>query len=431
MVPTPFPAAEADLCVKCGLCLPHCPSYGHTGHEGDSPRGRIALMQALDSGQLEAGERLQSHLDGCLGCRACETVCPARVPYLRILDAGRAQLLEKRPRPVFRWLLRRLGSRSGQVMMGAARVLWQTLQPHRWGHFLYGRGRLGRLLSLLPDRQLAVPRLGERMKAPQTGVILWTGCTGNSLEPAVVDAAKQVLEALGHPVEIQGGCCGAMAAHGGLAPEAALQMGRLGEALQGHRPILGLASGCVAQLRGAEPGLSGRSEEVLSFVRRQWPPGLQLRPLSARVAVHRACTQRNALHSDGDLDWLLQQIPGVTALDIDPRATCCGAAGHHLLLKPEIADGHLRPKLTRLATLDADWVLSANVGCSLHLAGGLRRAGLRAPQVIHPLVLLARQWPAAAAAGLPAAAAAARRARSAGSDGDAPPRPPSPAPAPR
>src|SRR3546814_20824056 len=71
-----FPLAKADLCVKCGLCLPHCPTYQETRNEADSPRGRIMLMQGLASGMIGHSDSLQSHLDGCLSCRSCERVCP-------------------------------------------------------------------------------------------------------------------------------------------------------------------------------------------------------------------------------------------------------------------------------------------------------------------------------------------------------------------
>src|SRR5579863_2764734 len=87
-----FPLAEADKCVKCALCLPHCPTYRVTLDEGESPRGRIALMQGLATGALEASPRLEAHLDHCLGCRACEAVCPAEVPYGKLIDATRLEL---------------------------------------------------------------------------------------------------------------------------------------------------------------------------------------------------------------------------------------------------------------------------------------------------------------------------------------------------
>ena len=98
--PTPsstasFPLADADQCVKCGMCLPHCPTYLQTRNEADSPRGRIMLMQGLATGLIPLTSRLEQHLDGCLSCRACEPVCPARVPYGRLIDAGRNMLLQR------------------------------------------------------------------------------------------------------------------------------------------------------------------------------------------------------------------------------------------------------------------------------------------------------------------------------------------------
>src|SRR5690349_23443673 len=94
---TPAPLRDADLCVKCGMCLPHCPTYGVTRDESESPRGRIALMQALASGAIAANAAMEAHLDGCLTCRACEVVCPAQVPYGRLIDAAREELAQRRP----------------------------------------------------------------------------------------------------------------------------------------------------------------------------------------------------------------------------------------------------------------------------------------------------------------------------------------------
>ena len=50
---TAFPLADADKCVKCALCLPHCPTYRESLDEGESPRGRIALMQGFATGALD------------------------------------------------------------------------------------------------------------------------------------------------------------------------------------------------------------------------------------------------------------------------------------------------------------------------------------------------------------------------------------------
>jgi glycolate oxidase iron-sulfur subunit len=84
--------AAADRCVMCGLCLPHCPTYQLHHSEAESPRGRIALMQALANGRLEMSEALTRHLDSCLVCRACEKMCPSKVEYGELIDTTRGLL---------------------------------------------------------------------------------------------------------------------------------------------------------------------------------------------------------------------------------------------------------------------------------------------------------------------------------------------------
>ena len=92
---TTLAAEEQKLlaCVHCGLCLEACPTYVLTGDENDSPRGRIYLMRAVEENKLSAdSSTFKLHIDRCLGCRACEPVCPAGVQYGQLLEASRAEL---------------------------------------------------------------------------------------------------------------------------------------------------------------------------------------------------------------------------------------------------------------------------------------------------------------------------------------------------
>lgn len=381
--------ADADRCVKCGLCLPHCPTYRLNRSEAESPRGRIALAQGLASGQLPASERLVAHIDNCLSCRACEAVCPAKVPYGRIADATRellaspargrptrllAALLDRAPvRAVLRtglWLLQRLlGSPSASPRLPR----WLRYRPN-------------------PARLRAVP-------APAIGKLgLLVGCVGDVLERSVLADSLRVLAALGIEAAVPPGqgCCGALNQHAGLAADARRQAARNALAFAGCETVLALASGCGASLRdlGAAtdgaPALAPKVRDLCGFLADHPQAGaLPLRPLPLRVAIHSACTQTNVFGAGGAIRRLLASIPELELVDLANDSGCCGAAGTGFLTTPEQADRLLAPKLDAASALQPQVIVSANIGCALHLAAGLRGRGLNV-EVLHPVSLLAR-----------------------------------------
>ncbi|AXQ30614.1 (Fe-S)-binding protein [Solimonas sp. K1W22B-7] len=401
----PFPIADADLCVKCGLCLPHCPTYGLTQHEGDSPRGRIALMQGLALGSIPLTPKMELHLDGCLGCRSCESVCPAKVPYGRLIDAGRAALNTQHPARTR--LPRLIGAvltrRELRRAAGLALWLYQAsgLQGllQRWR--LLGHGRLARLDSLLPPMAaLPFSARGAGADGPADAA-LFTGCVSDLADGDTLAAAQRLLQRLGLRVAVPAdqGCCGALHQHAGLTEEARACMQRNAAAFDGYAAVLGTASGCSATLLDA-PDLLGqaqggalraRVQDIHAYLLRRWPAGLQPQPLRARVAIHEPCTQRNVTGGGDAVRALLRLIPGIELMELDRRQACCGAAGSHFITHAEDADRLLQPKLEASRALQPDYIVSSNIGCSLHLAAGLRRAGLKGPEVLHPLALLDRQ----------------------------------------
>ncbi|SFF36946.1 glycolate oxidase iron-sulfur subunit [Fontimonas thermophila] len=400
--------ANADLCVKCGLCLPHCPTYAQTRHEGDSPRGRIALIQGLATGALPLTDSLESHLDGCLACRACERVCPAQVPYGRLIDEGRAWMAAQRPQRTR--LVRLIGAllSSNTVLRILDALLWLYRASgaqhlvRRSG--MLGRGRLARLESLLPPRTPRRAPARPPSRHLRGRVSLFTGCVGRLVDTQTLSAVQRLFERFGYRVERPAGqtCCGAIHAHGGLPDAARRNAERNLHAFADAQSIVHSASGCGATLvdyplllPGSAPAqrFADRLEDVCAALLARWPPELHLRPLRARVAVHLPCTQRNVLGGAEQIYTLLRKIPGIELVDLDPAQRCCGAAGLYFVTQAQMADALLERKLAAVARLRPDYIISTNIGCSLHLAGGLRRHAGPAPEVLHPATLVARQLP--------------------------------------
>ena len=382
--------ADADLCVKCGLCLPHCPTYRVEQNEADGPRGRIALIQGLANGQLTATAKLHAHLDGCLSCRACEAVCPAQVPYGRILDGGRTRLatpsrtrltramawvlLHKPARALVRWGLWLLG-----LAFGAPKAMPSSASGlRRWLAYRPSASRL------------------RRMPATTRGkVALFSGCVGDIVEREVLADALALLQALGVDVCVPPAqsCCGALHQHGGLPGRAAQLAQANSLAFADCDTVLALASGCGAALHDLGiVSLRPKLRDLCGYLAEQ----LEARPLplmasTRRVAIHVPCTQANVLHAADATRRLLMVIPGIELLTLAPESGCCGAAGTAFLTQPAMADRLLAPKLDAAAQSQPDVIVSANIGCALHLAVGLRQRGLSAP-VLHPVSLLAQAW---------------------------------------
>ncbi|MGH8516765.1 MAG: (Fe-S)-binding protein [Panacagrimonas sp.] len=382
--------ADADLCVKCAICLPHCPTYRLWQHEGDSPRGRIALIQGLASGLVTADARLEAHLDGCVSCRRCDDVCPARVPYSRLLDGGRALLADIHPQRTR--TARRLGlllvSKTGRAVLRVAWTLYRRsglqLLLRRSG--VLGRGRLARLESFIPERSSRFTKsVTVRASGPDAvQIAVFRGCATDLFERDAIAATEALLAAAGYAVQALDaqGCCGALHQHAGLADEAR-GLARRNVAAFGERRIATLTSGCAATLRdygqllpGADGGVPSRVREFSDWLLQPQAIPLSFVPLARplRAALHVPCTAASAMKSQDSLRALLLRVPGLELVEIDAAFGCCGAAGSHFLTHPEQSDRMLAPKLASIACIAPDVVFSSNIGCSLHLAAGLRRA---------------------------------------------------------
>jgi len=385
---------EADRCVKCGLCLPHCPTYLKLTDEADSPRGRIALIQAWAAGELEPSAGLARHLDRCLGCRACERVCPSGVRFGRLLDGARAGLRQDpkgQGRGLPRWLLGCLSDRGCLRRLARPLPLLRASGLLALGKRLTG-GRLRRLLmlaELLPPRPT---RSGLYPARQPTGrrLQLFIGCISSQADRPAIQASLELLQGLGYAVDIPAGqvCCGALYRHNGL-PEEADELCERNRQLTRRRPaaaLITLASACQLELTEQQAS-SLPVHDIIDFLLELAQQGrFELAPLNARVAIHTPCT------AGGDRSArLLRLIPGVEPFELPDNAICCGAAGSYLLSQPTLSRALGRDKRALIEAARPNILVTGNTGCALQLRLQIAAAGL-AVELLHPVELFQRQF---------------------------------------
>jgi glycolate oxidase iron-sulfur subunit len=353
-----------DRCISCGFCLPACPTYELTGVETSSPRGRINLMRALETGALpDADPTVNEESSFCLGCRACEPVCPAGVQYGELLEQWRDHVWNGRRRPV-----------------KVRPLLWAVDSPRRVRAMGIVRRHAGR---------------GSETPGP---VNLMLGCFERVLYPRVSRAARQLDAELAAPAAQ--GCCGALHAHNGELGRGNELARELGEALPGT--IVTTSGGCAAHLAGVLG-----TERVREFS--QWwvtreggvpapmpppattpaPPTASARtaaPRSPRIGLQDSCHLRNGLGVWREPRELIARVGEY--VELPSAAACCGAAGSYSVLRPQDSARVLDPHLDEIAAARLDLIAVVNAGCYRQLQQGVKRRGL-STRVVHLAELLA------------------------------------------
>jgi len=373
-------AEEAGRCVKCGLCLAECPTYLLHRDESVSPRGRIALVEALTAGRVEAGATAHKLLAGCLLCRRCERVCPSGVAFERILDEGRRRLRSRLP----------LSARLVVAALSRRSVAKRLAGPVRVGGALLPSSNLAARLARRGACPPPAPGVHPARSAKRGRVGLFLGCTAALLDGEALDAAVRLLNRAGFEVEVPPGqeCCGALALHAGM-PELAERLQAANRKVFAARrldAVVGVSSGCGAHL--AERGDFPYWEIGAFLVERGALEALSFEPLEERVALHHPCTLENVLNGSDAVARLLAAVPGLETVEIGRRGGCCGAGGLAFLADGDQSRSIAAPLAEEIRRLAPRFVATANAACGLHLERWAPGA-----EYLHPVSLLARQLP--------------------------------------
>jgi len=400
--------AGLDACVHCGFCLQACPTFLATGDEADSPRGRIELMRGLERGDLAATDiALTYHLDRCLGCRACEPVCPSGVLYGHALETARERLADAGGVPWLAraalWALTTPGV-SG-VVYWFARLFRGTGLPRLFA----GWGRVGFAMGMLAATKPDGPRRSKTVKdghgrglsstvldrrGPSWTVLLFRGCVMQGLFRHVHGATIRTLQVNGYDVREVAGqvCCGALHAHAGLGREArALARANVEAFGDGDEPIVVNSAGCGAFMK--ELGFGARVKDVTELLAANGGP-VAGGPLDLHVAYDPPCHLLHAQRVAEPPQRLFAAIPLLRLVTVAGANDCCGSAGLFTLVEPEMSRTVLQTKLDALGEVAPQVVATGNPGCAMQIGAGLAARGIRA-QVRHPVELLDASYRAA------------------------------------
>jgi Fe-S oxidoreductase len=406
-------------CIQCGSCLPACPTYKTMGTETQSPRGRINLVKMAAEGKITL-DQLKGPIDLCLGCRACERVCPTNVAYGKILESAKEALHEhEQPTSVKKFQENMYYNQvfpKKKVMGAGTNLLWfyqksglrRLAEKTGLNHLL--PESLSTFEEILPSvsspsrRHRRSSRI-EPKQVPRYKVGFFTGCIMDALFDRINDLGMQLLAAGGCTVVAVEGqtCCGALHNHGGRvlqARELAKQNIQAFEQ-EAFDYVINTAGGCGAMLR-EYPGLfpdddpwKPRAEAFAAhsidisvlLARLDLPIEKEIRK---RVTYQPSCHMTNVQKVVDEPRQLIRRIEGIDFQELDNPDFCCGSAGIYNVVHFDESMKILDIKMADVKAVDPELIVTTNPGCLLQMKAGIEREGLQDHiQAIHLVELLA------------------------------------------
>ena len=381
---------EADAilrsCVHCGFCLATCPTYQILGDELDSPRGRIYLMKQMLEGQ-PATQKTQLHLDRCLTCRACESTCPSGVRYGALLDISRG-LLEKQAlrdssTNAVRYTLRKILPNPGifSPLFKIGQIL-RPLLPHS-------------LKNKIPPKRVSSNAVWPTVQHKRKMLVL-DGCVQPEMAPNINAASARVMDKLGISLikAVKAGCCGAVSFHLNAQHDGLDYMRHNIDAWwplvekKEIEAIVMTASGCgvmvkeYGHLLRHDPNYAKKAAEVSTLTQdiseilytehkkierliNKQSKNLEI----TKLAFHSPCTLQHGQQIRGLAEKTLVAV-GFDLTIVPDAHLCCGSAGTYSILQPGLSQQLLKDKVAALESGLPEQIVTANIGCLMHLQSG-------------------------------------------------------------
>jgi glycolate oxidase iron-sulfur subunit len=396
------PADIYNKCIRCGFCLPTCPTYVETLAETSGPRGRIALIKSVDEGHIDLlSPGFVNQMHECLDCRACETACPSGVEYGQLVETARTQIRRaqaKQESILRRWtraLMLQVPFRHLGIMHAMASLL----------RFAQSTGILSAASSFgLRGAVELAPRMPDAFFEPKQRrleaenalgtAFVHVGCVMQFAFPQVHDATIRMLmrARLSVVVPNDQGCCGAIGVHAGemeFGRELAKRNIAVFERSEADVYVVD-AAGCGSALKeygtllADDPKWADRAQRFSQRVRDICEVldasdlDAKMGPLDVTVTYQEACHLVHAQRVSAAPRRLLARIPGLQLIEMNESALCCGSAGIYNLTRPHMSAKLRARKSANIEATGAVMVATANPGCAIQVAAGLREAGYSA-----------------------------------------------------
>lgn len=376
-------------CVHCGFCNATCPTYQLLGDELDGPRGRIYLIKQTLEGK-QPTRQTQLHLDRCLTCRNCESTCPSGVNYSQLLNIGRSVVNKK--------VSRSIGQKTLQLLLRKT-----FLSPDLFSSIVT-TGQLFR--PLLPASiKRSIP---EKQKQPHftavahtRKVLLVPGCVQSSLKPNIDIAAKIVFNKLNiECVEISAaGCCGSLSHHLNAEDEAVaiikknidswwpLVENKMIEAICMTASGCGVAIKEYVELLASDKDYAEKARIISALYKdpaeivsaeletnqnntdNQLVDEMHNATQEKNIAFHPPCTLQHGMKLNNLIEPILEKC-GYTIHSFKDKHLCCGSAGTYSITQKKLSQQLLANKLENINKAEHDMIVTANIGCQLHLQSG-------------------------------------------------------------
>lgn len=412
-------------CMRCGFCLPTCPTYIRSKDESASPRGRIAIMKGVVDGLIEPDAGVEKTLNECLGCLACETACPAGVRYSVLLEDARAAITEHKrstgQMDVRERLVRKVvfdGLFLKKTNMAKATGLLRFYQQsgvqtltHKLKILDWFPDQLQKMEAILPT----VPAKTERTRRPDrifaTGsktarVAFFSGCLMDTMFYETNANTIKLLQAAGCDIVIPPAqqCCGALHGHAGEQSGAVILAKQNIAAFEAEDVdyIITNAGGCGAFLVGYdhllkhEPDWAERANRFTAkikdfasvLIETGFLERVSLNLPEQLITYQDSCHLRNVQQGALAPRLLLQAIHGAVYIEQPNADHCCGSAGVYNILQPEIANDILEMKMNHVNETSAQTLVTSNPGCHMQMQLGIREYGPPTMRAVHLADLL-------------------------------------------